>query len=116
MTKFVGIRAKTYSYLIDDDSEDKKAKGTKKCHKNKTFINFYFKITFILKFYNYKNCLESTQLENKINYLEKNKTDIDSIKENHQEFLKNNKSILKILQRFKKKGTMFSLKKLIRLF
>ena len=22
---------KTYSYLIDDDSEDKKAKGTKKC-------------------------------------------------------------------------------------
>ena len=33
MTKFVGIRAKTYSYLIDDISEDKKAKGTKKmCH------------------------------------------------------------------------------------
>ena len=31
MTKFVGLRAKTYSYLIDDGSEDKKAKGTKKC-------------------------------------------------------------------------------------
>ena len=31
MTKFVGLRAKTYSYLIDDASEDKKAKGTKKC-------------------------------------------------------------------------------------
>ena len=31
MTKFVGLRAKTYSYLIDDVSEDKKAKGTKKC-------------------------------------------------------------------------------------
>ena len=31
MTKFIGIRAKTYSYLIDDDNEDKKAKGTKKC-------------------------------------------------------------------------------------
>ena len=30
MTKFVGLRAKTYSYLIDDDSEDKKAKSTKK--------------------------------------------------------------------------------------
>ena len=29
MTKFVGIRAKTYSYLIDDSSENKKAKGTK---------------------------------------------------------------------------------------
>ena len=30
MIKFVGLRAKTYSYLIDDGSEDKKAKGTKK--------------------------------------------------------------------------------------
>ena len=30
MTKFVGLRAKTYSYLIDDGNEDKKAKGTKK--------------------------------------------------------------------------------------
>ena len=29
MTKFVGFRAKTYSYLIYDGSEDKKAKGTK---------------------------------------------------------------------------------------
>ena len=36
MIKFVGIRAKIYIYLIDDDSEDKKAKDTKKCHKNKT--------------------------------------------------------------------------------
>ena len=31
MAKSVGIRAKTYSYLLDDGSEDKKAKGTKKC-------------------------------------------------------------------------------------
>ena len=31
MTKFVGLRAKTYSYLIDDGNEDKKAKSTKKC-------------------------------------------------------------------------------------
>ena len=31
MSKFVGLGAKTYSYLIDDGSEDKKAKGTKKC-------------------------------------------------------------------------------------
>ena len=29
MTKFVGLKAKTYSYLIDDGSDDKKAKGTK---------------------------------------------------------------------------------------
>ena len=31
MIKFVGLRAKTYSYLLDDDSEDKKSKGTKNC-------------------------------------------------------------------------------------
>ena len=29
MTKFVGLRTKTYSYLIDDSSKDKKAKCTK---------------------------------------------------------------------------------------
>ena len=29
MTAFVGLRAKTYSCLIDDSSEDKKAKNTK---------------------------------------------------------------------------------------
>ena len=29
MTKFIGLKAKTYSYLIDNDSEDKKAKRTK---------------------------------------------------------------------------------------
>ena len=28
-TKFVELRAKTYSYLIDDGSENKKTKGTK---------------------------------------------------------------------------------------
>ena len=31
MEKFVGLRAKTYAYLMDDDSEHKKAKRTKKC-------------------------------------------------------------------------------------
>ena len=29
MTKFAAVRPKTYSYLMDDDSEAKKAKGTK---------------------------------------------------------------------------------------
>ena len=60
MTKFVGLGAKTYSFLIDDDSEDKKAKGTKK---------FIIKTKF--KFENYKNCLEATKHGNKINFLEK---------------------------------------------
>ena len=35
MKEFVGLRAKTYSYLIKDGSEDEKAKETKKIHKNK---------------------------------------------------------------------------------
>ena len=31
VTKFVGLSPKTYTYLIDDGSEDKKAKSIKKC-------------------------------------------------------------------------------------
>ena len=31
MKEFVGLKAKTNSYLIDNGSEDKKAKDTKKC-------------------------------------------------------------------------------------
>ena len=31
MAKFVGLRAKTYSYVINDSNEDKKAKDAKKC-------------------------------------------------------------------------------------
>ena len=69
MKTFVGLRVKTYSYLIDDSSEDKKVKGTKKCAIKRN-----------LKFENYKNCLEATQLENKINHLGKNQIDIEHIK------------------------------------
>ena len=105
MTKFVGLRAKTYSYLIDDGSEDKKAKGTKKCF-----------IKRKLKFENDKNCLEATRFENKINHLEKNQIDIDSIKKNHKELIKNNKLILQTQQRSKVKAIMFLLKKSTRLF
>ena len=90
MIKFVGLRAKTYSYLIDDGSEDKKAKGTKKCV-----------IRRKLKFQNYKNCIEATQLHNKVNYLEKNEMNVDSLKKDHKEFIKNNRLILKTQQRFK---------------
>ena len=58
--KFVGVKEKTDSHLIDDGNEDKKAKVTKNCvTKGK------------LKFENCKNCLEATQLDNKIRYLEK---------------------------------------------
>ena len=64
--EFVGLRSKTYCYLIDNVSEDKKAKVTKKCV-----------IKRKLKFEDYKNCLEATQLENKINHLERNEIDIN---------------------------------------
>ena len=50
-----------------------------------------------LKFENFKNCLQETELENIINHLEKNKIDIDSLKKDHQKFVRNNKSILTLL-------------------
>ena len=53
------MKRKTYSYLIDDGNEDKKAKGTKKSVTKRK-----------LKFENYKNCLEATHFQNKINHLE----------------------------------------------
>ena len=31
MKEFVALRAKTYAYLTNDDGEEKKSKGTKKC-------------------------------------------------------------------------------------
>ena len=45
MTEFVALRAKTYSYLMDDDTDVKKDKGTKKCV-----------IERILRHQDYKNC------------------------------------------------------------
>ena len=47
MTKFVGLRVKTYSYLIDDSNEDKNMINVSKKKQQ-------------LKFENYKNCLEAT--------------------------------------------------------
>ena len=41
------------------------------------------------------------QLENKINHLGKNEIDIDILKKDHKEFIRNNKLILKTQQRFK---------------
>ena len=60
MTKKVELKAKSYSYLIDDGSEDKVAKVRKK-RVTKT----------ILKFENYKSILEATQLDSKISFLKK---------------------------------------------
>ena len=54
-----------------------------------------------LKFQDYKNCLEAAQIENKINYLEKNNIDWDSLREDQKEFTRNNEIILKTQQRFR---------------
>ena len=83
-----------------------KSKRQKKlCHKRK------------LKFQNYKSCLETTKLDNNINYTEKNKIDVDSflcykrkprVRKKQEISIKNSKNL-------KVKG-MILLKKLIRLF
>ena len=49
--EFVTLRPKTYSYLTDDDKEDKKAKGTKKCIIKK-----------MIKFNDYKKCLLNNEV------------------------------------------------------
>ena len=45
MIKFIGLRPKTFGYLINDGSGNKRSKGTKECV-----------IIRKLKFENYKNC------------------------------------------------------------
>ena len=52
MTKFVELRAKTYSYLTDDDSENRS---------------------------NSRNSLEATQVDNRLKYLQKKKINIDTL-------------------------------------
>ena len=51
MTKFVALSPKTCSYLMDDDNEAKKAKGTKKCAIKK-----------VLKFNDYNDCLLNNEI------------------------------------------------------
>ena len=51
MAKFAAPRAKTYSYLMDDDNEAKKAKGTKKCV-----------IKRMRKFNDCKNCVLNNEI------------------------------------------------------
>ena len=90
MKEFVGLRVKAYSYFKDNNDKDKRAKGTKKCAIKRN-----------LKFQDYKNCFEAAQIENNINHLEEIKIQADSLKEDQEEFVKNNKLILKTQQRFK---------------
>ena len=49
----------------------------------------------------FQYCLVAPPVENKINHLEKKKTDVDSLKEGQKEFIKNNKLLLKMQQKFR---------------
>ena len=60
MNEIVGLRAKTYNYLKENNDEDKQAKSTEKSVIKKQ-----------LKFQDYENCLEAAQIKNQINRLEK---------------------------------------------
>ena len=46
MTEFVALRQKAYYYLMDDDSEAKKVKGTKKCVIKKYLNSKIIKIAY----------------------------------------------------------------------
>ena len=70
MKEFVWLRAKIYSYLKENNDEDKEAKGTKTCV-----------IKWKLKFQDYKNCLKVSRILNIIKYLERKETDVDCFKE-----------------------------------
>ena len=60
--------------------------------------------------------MEASQTKNKINHLEKNKIDVESLKQDQKEFIKNNKLILNTQQKFKiERHNVFLLKKSTRL-
>ena len=74
------LRAQTYRYITDNNNESKKARGTKK-----------YIVKRKLKFENYKNCLQGSQLENKIIHLNTNNIDVKGftkIKKNLQKTIK----------------------------
>ena len=52
MKEFVGLRAKTYNYLKENNDEDKKLKGKKKCAMKRK-----------LEFPDYESCLKAAQID-----------------------------------------------------
>ena len=65
MKEFIGLRAETYSYLKDNNDQDKKNKSHNKCVIKRKLI-----------FQHHKDCLEATQIENNANHLKKKFTQI----------------------------------------
>ena len=68
-----GLTAKKYRYPKDNNNEDEKPKDTEK-----------FVIKRNLKFEDYRKVLDADQIENKMNHLEKNNVDVDSLKEDQK--------------------------------
>ena len=103
MKEFVWLRAKTYSYLKENNDENKKAKGKKKSfiERELKFQDYKNCLSSKLKFQDYKNCLSSSQIGNIIKFFEKKGIDTEYLKETTKtEFIKNWKK-LKTQQRFK---------------
>ena len=69
-----------------------------------------YKIKF--RFGDYSNCLEATQLKNKINHPEKYETDVDSLKKSNKELIKSNNLILEGQQIFNCKRHYFFTKEI----
>ena len=88
MKEFGGLRAKNIAICKTTMMKIKKENDTEECLIKRN-----------LKFQGYKNCAAET--EKKINYSEKYKFDVDSLKEDQKELVKNNKLILKTQQKFK---------------
>ena len=89
MKELVGLCPEIYSCLNDSDDECKKAKGTNNCV-----------VKTKLKFQDYEKCLKASQIINTVNYLEKKGINIDSLKEDKKQFIKN-ELLLKSQQGFK---------------
>ena len=85
VTEISVLRPKTYSCLTDENDEQTQ----KKCV-----------IKRKLKFEGSKHCLKAPQLENKTNQQERNKLRVNILRQNHKEFIKNNKLILPSQSRF----------------
>ena len=87
MQKFLDYVQKP-SYLKDNNNEGKKKQKVEKSVVKK------------LEFQDYKKCLKASQIINTVNYLEKKGINVNSLKEDKKEFIKN-KLLLKPQQRFK---------------
>lgn len=79
ISEFIGLRAKMYSYIIDNDkNEHKKCKGIKKCNVSKNINhNMYKDALFNAKIYYEKQCLIKSE-KHVLTSIEQNKISLSS--------------------------------------